>query len=181
MTQTTSFRQRLRAAYSHMNFHSFCCRAGFLPDDYARSKWAEWQTLSNAFAAFDDDTLEKILGTPTQIPIFIILGQDSNAQKYGGTILEFVEVENEDGFSVAIDAPMTQYPGKSALFRLGPFLASVREPGLEAVPGVPAKPDQSPRKDGTSKEPGPLAEQLLGDAAYDESPNQHLTSRDIFD
>lgn len=152
MSQTKYFRERLRTAYSNMDFHGFCRRAGFLPNDYAKGKWAEWQTLSNVFAAFDDETLEKILGEPTFQPVFIIV-RDLGPQRD----FEFVDIQNKVGERLSPLHAFECLPGDPPLIKIGPFLASVREPGLQPVSGTLTKPDQSARKDGPPEDPGPDA------------------------
>jgi hypothetical protein len=148
-----------------MNFYEFCRRAGFLPNDYAKSKWAQWQSLSNIFAAFDDETLEKILGSPTLTPIFIIFDGASTDR------LMFETVEFEDGTIVPNLPALTPYFDRPELYRLGPFLASVREPGLEAVPGASSPSVQSSRKDGPSGSGTPGA--LAGYGRFDDSNITH--------
>lgn len=165
VSQTKHFRDRLRAAFSKLTYEAFCERAGFREDDYSNRMWRAWLELNKNFAAFDDVTLEGILGSASLIPIYVVL--DGTPPD-----LKFLEVEQEDENSTMIDPPIGQYPGHTTLWRLGPFLAFSQKSGSEAVPSVSGPGSQSARKDGASG--GGTPGLLAGYERVDTSNGTHL-------
>jgi len=48
-------------AHWDIDYAEFCRRAGFAEDNYSDTKWEQWLALVKLLAAFDADTLERIV------------------------------------------------------------------------------------------------------------------------
>jgi hypothetical protein len=59
-----TFQEAIKAIHQaawDLNYNDWCKRAGFAENDYSIEKWQQWHKLNEALAAFDLNTLERIV------------------------------------------------------------------------------------------------------------------------